>query len=315
MPLLLKDVDARTRLAGANRLEILLFSLESMRPQGGRETFGINVFKVREVMRAPAVTRAPDMPPAVEGIVSLRGTLVPVIDLAKYLGIAADGARPGIMLVTEYNEQILGFLIARVGTILRLEWSAMRVPPGVINGLLGGLVTALTELADGSLVMMLDLEAILDKVLGGADEEPPCPITGASVPAGRTVLSADDSAIARKQISRTLEALGVKHLSAVNGKQAWHELGRIAASVSGSGQSVRDRVQLVLTDVEMPEMDGYMLTKKIKSDPRFAGIPVVMHSSLSGAANRQLGLSVGVDDYVPKFGSDRLAHMLSRFLA
>ncbi len=310
----LKEVDARARLAGTNKLEILLFRFEESTAGGMQETFGINVFKVREVIRIPPITRAPDMPAAVEGMVSLRGMLVPVIDLAKYVGVGAAGAR-GVMIVAEYNGQVMGFLVGAVDTILRLDWTAMRAPPDIINGSLGGLVTAVTELADGRLVMMLDVEAILDATLGGTSDERAYDEIQATVPAGRTVLFADDSLVARKQITRTLDALQVKHVGAVNGRQAWAELNKIAASAQTAGNPVKNYVQLVLTDVEMPEMDGYMLARQVKADPRFAGIPVVMHSSLSGASNRKLGMSVGVDEYVPKFEPGKLANALVRLLA
>jgi two-component system chemotaxis response regulator CheV len=157
---LLKTIDARTKLAGTNKLEILMFSLGTDSRTGRRETYGINVFKVREVMRTPEVTRAPEMPSSVEGMVSLRGNLVPVVDLAKYAGIPVE-AGPQIMIVTEYNGHTQGFLVEAVDTILRLDWSAMRVPPDMLVSNLGGLVTAVTELQDGRLVMMLDVEKIL----------------------------------------------------------------------------------------------------------------------------------------------------------
>ncbi|MCG9080232.1 chemotaxis protein CheW, partial [Laribacter hongkongensis] len=153
---LLKSIDARTKLAGANKLEILLFSLGTDQRTGRKETFGINVFKVREVMRTPEITSAPEMSSAVEGMVSLRGQLVPVIDLAKYTGIITD-KKPEIMIVTEYNGHTQGFLVEAVDTILRLDWSAMRVPPEMISNRMGGLVTAVTELQDNTLVMMIDV--------------------------------------------------------------------------------------------------------------------------------------------------------------
>jgi two-component system, chemotaxis family, chemotaxis protein CheV len=130
----------------------------------------------------------------------------------------------------------------------------------------------------------------------------------------RTVFFADDSSVARNQIERTLEVLGIHGISSINGRQGWEELRRIAAQAEVAGRPVSDFVQLVLTDVEMPEMDGYVLTKNIKSDPRFSGIPVLMHSSLSSEANRQLGISVGVDEYVPKFEPHRLAEVLTRLI-
>jgi two-component system chemotaxis response regulator CheV len=311
---LLKSIDARTRLAGTNKLEILLFTLGRDTVSGRNETFGINVFKVREVMRAPAITRAPEMPPHVEGMVSLRGALVPVIDLAKYAGLSTETAGK-VLIVTEYNGHSQTFLAEAVDTILRIDWSAMRVPPQMVTHETGGLVTAVTELPDGRLVMMMDVERVLadsiDLGTAGLLYHDIAPFEAC----GRTVLFADDSAVARKQISQTLEALNVRPIGTQNGREAWEQLQRIAQHAVSGGKPIARFLQLVLTDVEMPEMDGYMLTRKIKSDPRFCGLPVVMHSSLSSTSNRQLGKAVGVDEYVAKFDPQRLADTLSRLLA
>jgi len=311
---LLKNIDARTKLAGTNKLEILMFSLGKDLRSGREETFGINVFKVREVMRIPEITRAPEMPPSVEGMVSLRGALVPVIDLAKYIGMETD-CKPDIMIVTEYNGHTQGFLVKAVDNILRLDWSAMRVPPEMLLAELGGLVTAITELKDKRLVMMLDVEKVLSETGHfGSDEM----IFNSVKQLGKencTVFFADDSSVARNQIARTLEAMGIKHLSAINGRKAWEELTRMADYANTSNTPLKDLVQVILTDVEMPEMDGYMLTRKIKADKRFNGIPVLMHSSLSSSSNQQLGKAVGVDEYVPKFEPQKLSQALARLLA
>lgn len=311
---LLRNIDARTKLAGTNKLEILMFSLGKDMRNGREETFGINVFKVREVMRIPPITRAPEMPAAVEGMVSLRGQLVPVIDLAKYIGMETDSV-PEIMIVTEYNGHTQGFLVKAVDNILRLDWSAMRVPPAMLAAEMGGLVTAITELKDKRLVMMLDVEKVLSET-GHFDSDD---AVFRSVPPlgkeGRTVFFADDSSVARNQIQRTLEAMQVNSISAVNGRQAWTELSKMADAADATGQPLKNLVQVILTDVEMPEMDGYMLTRKIKADKRFAGIPVLMHSSLSSTSNEQMGKAVGVDEYVPKFEAQKLAQTLAKLLA
>ena len=311
---LLKNIDARTKLAGNNKLEILMFTLGVDNRSGRRETYGINVFKVREVMRVPEITQSPDMPTAVEGMVSLRGTLVPVIDLAKYVGVQCD-VKPVIMIVTEYNGHTQGFLVEAVDTILRLDWSSMRVPPEMLNSQTGGLVTAVTELPDKRLVMMMDVEKVLSETGHFGDDD----LIAKSVQplniANRTVFFADDSSVARKQIEKTLDAMQVKYISAINGNRAWTELKKLADYADASHIPVSNIIQVILTDVEMPEMDGYMLTRKIKSDKRFADIPVLMHSSLSSDSNQQLGKAVGVDEYVPKFEPQKLAQTLARLLA
>jgi len=309
---LLKSIDARTKLAGTNKLEILLFSLGLDSRTGRRETFGINVFKVREVMRTPPITSAPEMPSAVEGMVSLRGALVPVVDLARYAGVQTDTPRE-IMIVTEYAGHTQGFLVDGVDTILRLDWSQMRVPPAMLMAEMGGLVTAVTELADGRLVMMMDVEKVLSETTNYDDDLVYRSIKPLDKPE-LTVFFADDSVVARKQIERTLDAMGVKYVPAINGREAWDELEKMATYAQSIGRKAGDMISLVLTDVEMPEMDGYILTKMIKNDPRFAGIPVIMHSSLSGMSNQQLGKSVGVDEYVAKFEPQRLSETLARRL-
>ncbi len=309
---LLKSIDARTKLAGTNKLEILLFFLGVDQRTGRRETYGINVFKVREVMRTPPITAAPEMPSAVEGMVSLRGALVPVVDLARYAGITTATSRD-IMIVTEYAGHTQGFLVESVDTILRLDWSKMRVPPEMLTAQMGGLVTAVTELEDGRLVMMMDVEKVLSETTNYDDELQYRSV----VPINRpdcTVFYCDDSVVARKQIERTLQAMDVKSVGAVNGRAMWDELLKVAAYADSVNKAVTDLVSLVLTDIEMPEMDGYILTKQIKADQRFNGVPIIMHSSLSGMSNQKLGLSVGVDEYVPKFEPQRLAETLARRL-
>lgn len=310
---LLKNIDARTKLAGTNKLEILMFSLGKDVRTGREETFGINVFKVREVMRIPEITRAPEMPASVEGMVSLRGSLVPVIDLAKYIGIETEG-KPEIMIVTEYNGHTQGFLVKAVDNILRLDWSAMRVPPAMLAAEMGGLVTAVTELKDKRLVMMMDVEKVLSETTHFDSDGLIFKSVKPLGKANRTVFFADDSSVARNQIAKTLDAMQVNHISAINGQQAWIELTKMADYADASQMPLKEMLQVILTDVEMPEMDGYMLTRKIKADKRFAGIPVLMHSSLSSLSNQQLGKAVGVDEYVPKFEPQKLAQALARLL-
>ena len=163
------------------------------------------------------------------------------------------------------------------------------------------------------LIMMLDVEKVLSETTTIDDEflfKGIEPLQDQDV----TVFFADDSSVARRQIERTLDAMGAHYVGSVNGRVAWDELQKVAKTAEATGRRVKDLVKLVLTDVEMPEMDGYILTKKIKSDPRFEGVPVLMHSSLSGMSNQQLGLSVGVDEYVPKFEPQRLSDTLRRML-
>ncbi|MEW6513259.1 MAG: chemotaxis protein [Pseudomonadota bacterium] len=302
---LIESVDARTKLAGSNRMEILLFSL------GTNETFGINVFKVREVCQTPSITKSPNMPAGVEGLISLRGNVIPVVSLSKAMHLAdAPSGLGGSMMVTEYSKRTLGFLVHGVDRIIRVEWDRVRAPETVTGGS-HNYITAITELDSGRLVSIVDVEQIMADTFGeamigqiehmGHDEE-------------YNLFFVDDSAVARKKIAEVLEKMGVRHKHAQNGMEAWTRLSGMAAHAQQTGHSLREEVNVILVDAEMPEMDGYVLTKNIKSDKRFDGIPVVMHSSLSSEANRSMGRSVGVDAYVAKFDSEALADTLRPLL-
>lgn len=302
---LMDNVDARTKLAGSNRMEILLFSL------GTNETFGINVFKVREVSKTPSITKSPHMPEGVEGLISLRGNVIPVLSLARVMHLAdAPQGRGGSMMVTEYSKRTLGFLVHDVDRIIRVEWDRVRAPESVTGGM-HAYITAITELDNGKLVSIVDVEQIMANTFGesvvgnidkmGGDDD-------------YNMFFVDDSAVARKKIIEVLDKLGVKHKHAQNGMEAWTRLSGMAAHAQQTGHSLRDEVNVILVDAEMPEMDGYVLTKNIKSDNRFDGISVVMHSSLSSEANRSMGKSVGVDAYVAKFDADALADTLRPLL-
>jgi len=300
---MLDQIDARTNLAGTNKMEILLFSL------GGNEKFGINVFKVKEVCQIGKITRTPNMPGGVDGIVSLRGHVMPVLNLAKFMGMKSDGPQ-ATMLVAEFNRHILGFLVESVDRIIRVDWDKVRPTEGMLSDK-GALITAITELDDGSLVSILDVEQILadafgEGVVGNVErvesEHELC------------VFFADDSLVARRKIVEVLDKMGVKHIQANNGREGWERLKAMADAAQSAGVNLHDQIQVILTDAEMPEMDGYVLTQNVKGDHRFDHIPVVMHSSLSSDANRAMGKRVGVDYYVPKFDSMVLSSTLRPLL-
>lgn len=302
---LLDAVDGRTKLAGSNKMELLLFSL------GTHETFGINVFKVREVSPTPPITMTPNMPTGVEGVISLRGSIIPVISLAYFIKL--EDAPRGVgetMIVTEFSRHTQGFLVQDVDRIIRVDWDKVKPPENMLAGQ-DGMITAITELDDGRLISILDVERVLVEVLG----EKPMP-TLPRIEAGReaTVFFADDSAVARKEIVSVLDNLGMKYIQTNDGLEAWTKLTGMANRAAAERTPLKNQIQLILVDAEMPEMDGYVLTRNIKSDNRFAGIPVVMHSSLSSDANRTMGQQVGVDSYVAKFDPAVLADTLLAFL-
>ncbi len=296
---LLDQVDARTKLAGSNKMEILLFSL------GTKEVYGINVFKVREVGQTPNVTKTPNMPNGVEGLISLRGKVIPVLSLASFVNPGAEHPPMTKTIIAEYSKHVLGFLVHDVDKIIRVDWEKVKSPESVLYSN-QSTITAIVELDNGTLVSILDVEQILASAFGEA-------MIGDIVPVEKkdsAIFFCDDSAIARKKIMEVLDKLGIKHTHGINGLDGWNKLQAIADQAEQRGATVKDEIKFILVDAEMPEMDGYVLTKNIKSDKRFEGVPVVMHSSLSSEANHAMGKTVGVDLYVAKFDAEVLSDTL-----
>ena len=308
-----QEIDERTKLTSSNKLELLLFRLGD---DGGRsELFGINVFKIREILPMPAITAVAGSPPHMMGVVDLRGQILPVIDLPAVAGcVPRTGLN--ILLVTEYARSTQAFAVEAVEDIVRLDWRQVLSAEGSAAG---GMVTSIARL-DGDdsqrLAQVLDVETILRNVMPteGAEIDPATLGAQVEMRPGTVILAADDSLIARTMIEQGLEAMGLPYLMCKTGKEAWDQLQAIAAAAEGEGKTVRDRVALVLTDLEMPEMDGFTLTRNIKQDARFASIPVVIHSSLTGSTNEAHVQKVGADAYVAKFVAEDLAAALREAL-
>lgn len=312
MSTLIKEVDARTRLAGANQMELLLFSL------GQGEVFGINVFKVREVMKLPPLTKVPETDGRIEGMANLRGRMVPVVDLvlALKMGGGLDGVKDGgNLIIAEYNQTLQGLHVAGVDRIIRVSWDQVKPPPPLMRHIGGGgAVTAVTTLDDGRMVLILDVEKVLTDICPRPDEEVYAGVRPAEGLKAKHVLFADDSLVARTQIRKTLERLGISFQQATTGKEAWVELQALADKAKAEGKSVRDALHLILSDIEMPEMDGFALTKQIRADHRFEGIPIVLHSSLTGTCNEAKGKAVGATDYVTKFDPNILTEKILKYI-
>ncbi|MEZ5646917.1 MAG: chemotaxis protein [Burkholderiaceae bacterium] len=311
----LHDAHQRTQLTGNNQFELMLFRLGEAPDSDRRELFGINVFKVREIMVMPSVTAMVNAPPHVLGVANIRGQIIPVIDLP-----AVVGCRPRqgltILMVTEYARTTQAFAVEEVDEIVRLDWSNVLAAEG--NG--GDLVTSIAKLdgdADRSrLVQVLDVEQILRKVMPalGQDPDPQNVGTGIQLPEGSVILAADDSPVARMMIEQGLNAMGANYIMTKTGQEAWERLQRMEQEARAEGRTVQDKVAVVLTDLEMPEMDGFTLTRNIKQDQRFRSIPVVIHSSLTGTANEAHVRTVGADAYVAKFVASELADSIRQVL-
>lgn len=299
----LDGVDMRTKLAGHNRLELLLFRL------GGRQRFGINVFKVQEVIQCPPLTEIPQSNPVILGIANMRGRTIAIIDLSRAIGAAPiSDHRDKFVIITEYNRKVQGFLVDSVDRIVNMNWEEILPPPkGAAHGTY---MTAVTQV-DKELVEIIDVEKVLKEVIGGQEEvsEGVIRARGEDLPP-QHVLMVDDSSVARKQVTRVLEQMGVEYTTANDGQQAIEQL---LAWVE-EGKDVENWLSLVISDVEMPRMDGYSLTKAIREHPQLRHLHVILHTSLSGVFNKSMVQKVGANDFLPKWEPDTLAMMVQDFL-
>lgn len=308
-----KSIDDRTSLAGTNRLELLMFQLEDSRDTHKSAKFGINVFKVREIIELPNLTSVPQYSEYVAGVANIRGKAIPVIDLGKYCGCDDGDKKPGILIITEFNSSTQGFLIHKVENIIQLEWSEIQEPPEIVRQNHRNTLTAMSQINDDEMLLILDVEKVISDVLGSKFDV----IEAAEIPSrneGRQVFFADDSLVARTQIGRILERMKIENYSAKSGLEAWNKLSEMADEAEKNGKHLSETLSAIITDVEMPEMDGYVLTGKIKEDSRFNGIPVMMHTSLSATENRRLGMKVGADAYIPKLKPEEFSQTLDGLL-
>ena len=299
---ILDSVDSRTQLVGQNRLEILVFRL------AGRQQFAINVFKVQEVLQLPRLTLIPQRHPMICGVINLRGQTLPVIDLSRAIGMRAlvpDAS--STIIVTEYNRSVQAFLVGGVERILNLNWEAVHPPPGGAGR--QHYLTAITKV-DDRLVEIIDVEKVLAEIVPMNTRVSAERLDDELLERtrGREVLVVDDSSVAIAQLRDTLTQLGLRLHVATDGLRALQQLKRWA----DEGQDMEEKLLMVFTDAEMPEMDGYRLTTEIRNDPRLRDLYVVLHTSLSGSFNDAMVKKVGCDDFLSKFQPDQLVEVIRR---
>ncbi|MFL0796537.1 MAG: chemotaxis protein CheV [Cellvibrionaceae bacterium] len=293
----LDTVNQRTQLVGENRLELLLFRL------AGQQVYGINVFKVKEVLQCPSLTELPHRNPVVRGVSHIRGGTIPIMDMGMAIGRRGlPNPEECFVIITEYNRRSQGFLVQAVERIVNMNWSDIQPPPegtGRENYL-----TAVTNV-DGRLVEIIDVEKILAEVSPLPEE-----VTVDVIEDGITettvkkhILISDDSAIARKQIQRVVERLGIQTTLVKDGKEALDFL----KAMADDGRNPNEELLMVISDIEMPEMDGYTFTSEVRLDPRLKDLHIILHTSLSGVFNEAMVQKVGANDFLAKFHPDELA--------
>jgi two-component system chemotaxis response regulator CheV len=301
---ILDSVNQRTQLVGQNRLELLLFRLN------GRQRFGINVFKVREVLQCPPLTSMPKLNPLVRGIAHIRGQTISVIDLSMATkGRKIEDLSSAFIVIAEYNRSVQGFLVGAVERIINTNWDAIMPPPQGTGR--ASYLTAVTEV-ENELIEILDVEKILNEI-SPLNAEVSSEVAESLTTEGqenKIIFIADDSTVARNQVKKALTSLGLEIELAKNGLEALKRLKEIAEEYG----DITKRVGVLVSDIEMPEMDGYTLTAEIKNTPELQKLHVVLHTSLSGVFNQAMVQKVGADDFIAKFHPDELATAVQKWL-
>ena len=291
------SVNQRTQLVGQNRLELLLFRLE------GNQLCGINVFKVKEVLQCPKLTIMPKSSRVVRGVASLRGGTIPILDLAIATGgTGLEDLKSSFVIITEYNTKVQGFLVRSVERIVNMNWEEIHPPPKGTGR--DHYLTAVTRV-DNQLVEIIDVEKILAEVAPTSEviSEGVVDVATQAKAVTKRVLICDDSSVARKQVIRCLETIGVEVVALNDGRAAYDYLRNMVEE----GRHPERELLMLISDIEMPEMDGYTLTAEIRADQRMQKLHIILHTSLSGVFNQAMVKKVGADDFLAKFRPDELA--------
>ncbi|WP_282166148.1 chemotaxis protein CheV [Shewanella japonica] len=308
MKKVLDTVDQRTQLVGENRLELLLFKISAT------QLFAINVFKVKEVVKLPALSALPGSNSNISGVANIRGMSIPVINLRGAIGFSPMPVSEDCnLIITEYNRSVQGFLVGKVEHIVNMTWSDIMPPPKSAGA--NNYLTAITKLTENDverLVSIIDVEKVLAEIIdydislsdGVLDEQL------AEHMQGKKVLIVDDSSTARKQVRDTLSQLGIEIIEASDGLQALHYLQKLTAE----GIDVTTEFLMMITDAEMPEMDGYKLTSEIRADEKMSDLYITLNTSLSGSFNHAMVEKVGCDEFISKFQPDLLVDVVQKRL-
>lgn len=297
----LDGVDQRTKLAGHNRFELLLFKLNEF------QRFGINVFKVQEVIQCPALTKIPNSHYVVKGVAHLRGKTIPVLDLGMAIGMNGHSdENAGYVIVTEYNRSVQGFLVKSVDRIINIGWEQVKAPPAGTGK--DSYLTAVTEF-EHELIEVIDVEKVMKEVMGGRDEASDTLIDQGIHLHNNHILIVDDSSVARNQVKRVCEQIGMQCTLLKDGQEAWDHLNQLV----DSGIDIHERYLMIISDVEMPRMDGYTLASKIKASPAMKSIYLMLHTSLSGVFNTTMVEKVGANKFLAKFDPDLLLESIQDY--
>ncbi len=298
---------------GTNELEIIEFVIYTKNEEGKEITqyFGINVAKVREIIKAPPVTDVPKTDPNIEGMVNLRGEVIPMINLPKWLNIKYSRELKKV-IVTEFNEVVNGFMVNEVNRIYRISWQDVMQPSELAGAENQNCITSVVRMGE-KLILMLDFE----KILGDIFPDTYFKVDNIEIKTGikgKKILIAEDSPGIRKMIIQILEKGGYKVMEAENGKVALTKIMEIYAEVLNEGKDVNEYLDLIITDLEMPLIDGSHLIRKIREIKEFDKVPIIVFSSIASEEMKNKIKALGVDAFISKPELPKLLDLSSNLI-
>jgi two-component system chemotaxis response regulator CheV len=311
--------------SGTNELEIIEFHLVKELPDGSKKTcyYGINVAKVREVIQVPDTTDYPNAQPHMVGVFSSRDILTPLVDLAGWLGVpTSKDLQKKFVIVTDFNNMTNGFLIDSISRIHRISWNDVESPSQFLEAGEQDCVVAVVR-KDGNLIMILDFEKIIADINPELSMEKYDVTIDKSVDLnqrmvtkrnGKTVMVVDDSAFIRSLIQDTLSSSGYNIISCKDGGEAHEKLMNLIEVAKEEGLPVSELIDGVVTDVEMPRMDGMHLVKRLRDTDSYASMPIVMFSSLMSEDNRAKALALGANDTITKPEIGKMVSMMDKYI-
>lgn len=287
---------------GSNEMELVDFRILKLEADGSsyEGIYGINVSKVREIIGIPKLTELPGTPDYIEGIFDLREIVIPVVNLAKWMGITPPDSVDATsrVIITEFNNVLIGFIVHEAKRIRRINWNDIEPATFVSGGdnLDGSKITGVTKIEGDNVLLILDLESVVQDL--GLYEPDTADIPEHVNDFSGLALVLDDSSTARKIVREALIKMGFQVIEASDGQDG---LDKLDTLYNTYGDEASENLKIIISDVEMPRMDGFHFAANVKEDPRFDSVPIVFNSSISDHFSEDRGLKAGGEAYLVKF--------------
>lgn len=300
-----RAAETRVLKTGTNEMELVDFRIfKQIKEKTYEGIYGVNVAKVREIIKIPKLTELPGAPKYIEGIFDLRGVVIPVVNLARWMGINTpeEDRDKQRVIIAEFSKILVGFIVSEAKRIRRISWADIEPATFSTTGGDGGFdkskVTGVTKIENDDVLLILDFESIV-KDLGLY--QPNVEVDSVMEKFTGKAMVIDDSLTARKIVKDTLVKMGLSVIEATDGTEALEKLDELYENM---GDKITSELRIIISDVEMPRMDGFHFAAKVKDDPRFKAIPIVFNSSISDHFSDSRGKEAGGEGYLVKFDAN-----------